>query len=391
MITKFKIVGFKSIESAELELGNVNVFIGANGGGKSNLLEALGIIAAAAFGRVDQESLVRRGCRPGGLFRPMFRDNSPDGETVLETSGGGISYQVSLSSPPPRRPMGWEYKKELWVSAGQDLVNRPHPEEATKGDPQAGLAALKLAQMDIADPAAIFLKTLAGYSIYSPDTPVMRGLIQDPQLREPVGLSGGRLAQAAAEMMSDPNANTKLLAEFRSSFEWFEAFFSVSTSKGPERSAAGQLLVFLDKFCLGSKDHARYFFTADEVNEGALYLLLVAVVCLHPIAPKLFALDNADHGLNPVLAKRLMGTMCRWLLEANRERQVLMTTHNPLVLDGLPLQDDRVRLFIVDRDNSGATRVKRFIVTAEHRTKAAEGWTLSRMWVNGLIGGVPNV
>ena len=68
-----------------------------------------------------------------------------------------------------------------------------------------------------------------------------------------------------------------------------------------------------------------------------------------------------------------------------------MTTQNPLVLDGLPLQDDRVRLFTVDRDNRGTTCVKRFLITDEHKKKAEEGWTLSRMWVNGLIGGVPNV
>jgi hypothetical protein len=69
-----------------------------------------------------------------------------------------------------------------------------------------------------------------------------------------------------------------------------------------------------------------------------------------------------------------------------------MTTQNPLVLDGLPLDDDRVRLFTVDRDNRGATQVKRFQVTDEFRKIAKDkDWPLSRMWVNGLIGGVPNV
>ena len=68
-----------------------------------------------------------------------------------------------------------------------------------------------------------------------------------------------------------------------------------------------------------------------------------------------------------------------------------MNTHNPLVLDGLPLQDDRIRLFTVDRDNRGTTNVRRFVITEKHHKMAAKGWTLSRMWVNKLIGGVPNV
>jgi hypothetical protein len=68
-----------------------------------------------------------------------------------------------------------------------------------------------------------------------------------------------------------------------------------------------------------------------------------------------------------------------------------MTSHNPSVLDGLPLTDDRVRLFTVDRDNSGHTRVKRVIVDSKLQAMAAQGWTLSRLWANGLIGGVPEV
>src|SRR5437773_2303159 len=108
MITKLKIECFKSIESAELELGNINVFIGANGSGKSNLLEALGVLAAAAFGRVDPESLVRRGCRPGGFYRPLFRGSSPDAETSASAGGTDLSYCVGLASPPAERAAGWE-------------------------------------------------------------------------------------------------------------------------------------------------------------------------------------------------------------------------------------------------------------------------------------------
>ncbi|MFN3763867.1 MAG: AAA family ATPase, partial [Anaerolineae bacterium] len=53
MIRKIRIQGFKSILDAELEIGQVNVFIGANGSGKSNLLEAVGVLSAAVEGRVD--------------------------------------------------------------------------------------------------------------------------------------------------------------------------------------------------------------------------------------------------------------------------------------------------------------------------------------------------
>jgi predicted ATPase len=65
MVTKISIESFKSFEKVEVELGLVNVFVGANGSGKSNLLEAVGVLSAAANGRVDDEALMRRGVRPG--------------------------------------------------------------------------------------------------------------------------------------------------------------------------------------------------------------------------------------------------------------------------------------------------------------------------------------
>ncbi|MBI4027359.1 MAG: AAA family ATPase, partial [Verrucomicrobia bacterium] len=59
MIRTLSVERFKSLMKLELELGRINVFIGANGSGKSNLLEAVGVLGAAAFGRVDDETLLR--------------------------------------------------------------------------------------------------------------------------------------------------------------------------------------------------------------------------------------------------------------------------------------------------------------------------------------------
>ena len=74
MIRNLRIERFKSLVRLELELGRINVFVGANGSGKSNLLEAVGILGSAAFGRVDDETLLRRGVRPGvpSLYKTAF-------------------------------------------------------------------------------------------------------------------------------------------------------------------------------------------------------------------------------------------------------------------------------------------------------------------------------
>jgi AAA15 family ATPase/GTPase len=74
MISKIRIGSFKSLEDVEFELGLLNVFIGANGSGKSNLLEAIGVLSAAADGKVNDQTLLQRGVRPGvpKLYKSAF-------------------------------------------------------------------------------------------------------------------------------------------------------------------------------------------------------------------------------------------------------------------------------------------------------------------------------
>src|SRR5208283_626274 len=97
MITRVTVKSFKSLESVEIELGQVNVFMGANGSGKSNLLEAVSVLGAAASGRVDEESLTRRGCRPGIFYRTMFESASATPDTTIEAIGPeGSSYAADL-------------------------------------------------------------------------------------------------------------------------------------------------------------------------------------------------------------------------------------------------------------------------------------------------------
>lgn len=103
LIRTLAIHGFKSLmQEQPIELGRVNCFIGANGVGKSNLLEALGVLGAAANGVVDDESLLRRGVRAG--VPKLYKSSFASGRTPVHI-GIGVSgdkqecYRVSLLNP----------------------------------------------------------------------------------------------------------------------------------------------------------------------------------------------------------------------------------------------------------------------------------------------------
>ena len=398
MLDKLSVRTFKSLDDVTVDLGLVNVFIGANGSGKSNLLEALGILSAAADGKVDDQALLARGVRPGlpALYKSAFPARS--GRRIpphlhFGAHGGQAGYEVSLHNPLKDPAPAWRFKTELWEDDNDRLVERL-PVKASKINPERGLAALKA--VEVSKRAALdLLRLLQSYVIFSPATAVLRGVAPETQPRQPVGLSGGNLPRAILDLLrqrtlDEDDRSRRICQDVLRLVDWANSFGWTSSDRlplSPAASASKDAIRFRDRFM--RKD--RNILSGYDASEGALYALFLAVVSGHEASPALCAVDNADHGLNPRLARSLMEHLCRWYLDSGEPRQILLTTHNPLVLDGLPLQDDRVRLFTVSRTGSGRTSVRRVVVDDRLRERAEQGWSLSRLWVMGHLGGVPDV
>jgi energy-coupling factor transporter ATP-binding protein EcfA2 len=395
MLYCFSATAFKTLQDVHIDLGSINVFVGANGSGKSNILEAVGLLGAAASGRVNDESLMHRGVRPGlpVLYKSSFRGVRGAQHIRLEAKTSKAQYLVSLWNPISEPSPDWKYKHES-LHSGSRLVISRSPRSAGKWNDNAGLAALKAVDLLPDDPAGILLNTLKNYAIYSPDTPTLRGLEPDAQSREPVGLAGGRLPEGWQSMLlGDPRKSAtiemrrKSLSGMLSVVDWLSSVTVVNSSELPIAASIPQPrrgLRFRDKFM----GEGRNVLSGYDASEGVLYLLYYSVLALHPSSPKFFAVDNFDQALNPRTAREFTREFCTWIM-ADESRQVLLTTHNPLVLDGLPLQDDRVRLFAVERSKQGKTSVRRVVMDEVLLSAAQKGTPLSQAWVNGHFGGVP--
>ncbi|MCX7047170.1 MAG: AAA family ATPase [Candidatus Sumerlaeota bacterium] len=386
MIKTIIVKSFKSLESVEVELGQINVFIGANGSGKSNFLEAVGVLASAASGRVDDESLLRRGVRPGvpKIYKASFRNTRLQPEIRFSAKSQDAKYEVGLFNPIRQPSASWRYHAEKWIGNGKLIFDRSDYSK-DKLNPEQGFAALKIVDLAKNNPAAILLNDLRNYSIYTPNTPILRGLVTDSQPREPVGLSGGGLPEAMKVFWAMRGDNIR---EVYRMIDWAVSFGvapAASAQLSPSVAATKKIIRFKDRY-MNEKNN---IMTGYDASEGALYILFAAILAFHKMTPRFLAIDNFDHGLNPRLVRQLAECLCRWILDREFP-QVLLTSHNPLILDGLPLQDDRVRLFTVDRSDKGRTIIQRVKITDNLIKKAAKGWTLSRLWVLGHLGGVPN-
>ncbi len=401
MIRSVTIEGFKSIASQTIELGRVNCFIGANGVGKSNVLEALGVLGAAANGRVDDESLLRRGVRPGlpRLYKTAFADLEIRPHITLEaTNESGALYRIALLNPLEEGEAAWRFKTEKLSDGKNDVVSQGVRSDKSNLDATAGLAALKVVDLDSGNPGAMLLKVLQSYAIYSPNTPTLRGAIPDMQPRRPVGLAGGGLVEGFDYLQAWwPNARKSDAERFDGVTELMDWVSEVRTVESaltlvPSSVGRGQrVLQFKDRFM---RDKLNTL-SAHDASEGALYVMFAAVLCLSPHSPNLIAVDNLDQALNPRLVTQLTERLIEWLrasddIDSDDRRQLLFTAHNPAVLDGLDIQDEEVRLFAVERTSRGHTCVRRISLTEKTR-ELHEQYPLSRLWMMGHLGAVPNV
>ncbi len=402
MLTSVTIEGFKSIaDEVTVELGRVNVFIGANASGKSAVLEAIGVLGAAAGGRVDDPALSRRGVRPGvpSLYMSAFRSEQP--RTVISLRGDWKSgrhtagYHVDLTNPIDDSERAWKYAAEN-VCRDDRALEKYSRSRARKlpVDAYTGLAARGIGEVDFKGVPEQLIRALSHYAIFSPTTAVLRGVQSDQQQQDPVGVSGGRLAEAYRETLRYCREENRLddIKSFRQLLDWVEGtgVSSVPPTRqvlSPSVPAPSLTIRFTDRFMAKGRNRVMAY----DASEGALYVLFLGVLALHPKSPRVLAIDNFDQAMHPRLARAAARVLCDNLERAEPARQVLLTTHNPLVLDGLDLRNDSIRLFAVERAESGTTRVNRVMVSPKLIEEAERGMTLSRLWVMGRLGAVPNV
>lgn len=389
-IDKIHVKNFKSLYDTEFEPGNVNVLIGANGSGKSTVLESIGILSAAMTDRVNDNSLQRRGVRlsPPAMNLSRFKTITrakPYAEFGVDWTEDGVKCAYHTDMVPPTSGDTWKYLSEAAAEDGQKVMERDNRTIAPIGD-DIGYFMLS---SDLNDKTCRKMgEHLAGYGVYQPETRILRGNASDPIPVAPVGLSGGRLADAVQDILTqnDGKINFGDLDEedILSLIGWADGFRIVAPKKttlNVNVSSTRQVIECEDRYL---KKNVR--FTGYDASEGALYVLFILTLAMHPDAPSVFSIDNFDHALNPRLAQRLMQIFCGEILK--REKTVFLTTHNPFVLDGLDLSDDRIRLFAVKRNDKGYTTLERIKIS----NKLLEtGMPLSRLWMDGYIGGVPDL
>ncbi len=388
-ITEINVKNFKSLYDVSFQPGKVNVFIGANGSGKSTILEAIGILSAAMTDRVNNNVLQRKGIRlsTSSLYKSKFKTMKREGLTVdmgiQWVDEEKYDYTVHLTTPTDDD--AWKYHSESVNQEGNLLWGRSNRSFALLNH---NIGYFMVTETLNGHRCRKMGQYIEKYGIYQPDTPTLRGIVADTTQVSPIGLNGGRMADALKEILKSTDGDMKLgtlyVEDILDMIDWASGFDITAPKKAnlnPGVPSTRQVIEFKDRFL-----KANATFTGYDASEGALYVLFMLCLAMHPESPSMFAIDSFDHALNPRLAKRLTEIFSQLMLESHRT--VFMTTHNPLVLDGLDLCNDDIRLFAVSRNKDGYAVLNRIQVSKE---LLESGQPLSRLWINGRLGGVPEL
>jgi predicted ATPase len=396
MLRKVIINNYKSILNDSIQLGRFNVFIGVNGCGKTNILEAIATVGAAKADDFNFEGLYSRGVR---IARPNLVKSSFLNTLTIDTIEFDLEFEENEKKHNLKSTLYPENENDVYTKWSDNelyrlnsvkqisrLIERVISEFDKKGEPLirekifeevSGRLHLNLQQFGIERIEEI----LSNYAIFDLNTKSLRGITPADSRKTPLGLNGEGLDLLIANF----NVYEKdYLNKCKFFFDWLEDILSDKNDKyklqglKPGRSTSS--LYFTDKYMQKQNN----IFSAENSNEGVLHVLFYLALFISNKTPEFFAIDNIETALNPRLCQGLIKELVN--LSKERGKQVLITTHNPAILDGLNLLDDEQRLFEVYRNSAGHTKTRRIKFKSDLSDKK---FKLSEMWLKGQLGAVP--
>jgi predicted ATPase len=209
------------------------------------------------------------------------------------------------------------------------------------------------------------------FIIYAPENSALRVFEREGQI-QPLGINGEGLLKLLH--ITTKAKKKTAIRQIKASLELFGWFKDFKIIKG----TADDRIAIIDRFV-----HTAADFDQRSANEGFLFVAFYLALFTSDHTPRFFAVDNVDTSLNPKLCEMLMGRLAK--LAKEHDKQVILTTHNPAILDGLDLHDPEHRLFVVSRGQHGETRVRRF----EKKPSSKTPRRLSDLFVSGALGGLP--
>lgn len=401
MITRITVENFKSYRRAELPLGPLTLLIGTNASGKTNVIEAIRFLSLLADGQgldyvfVDlyrEQAVIR------GDARALARDGS---ETFsvgcrLDDEAVGKWSTLSLSLRPADDGMTL-VSESICTDSGSEalyVVERSTLEGMMQlttwdedGVPEKRRTSLLLDDSPVfttLDSPGIYGALVARASYLVPRR--FRDRLREILFVDPVPASMRGYSFAADHVLAEDAHNLSSTLYHLREQGLSEDVLSFVRDL-PEHVYNGldfhltdrrDVMVRLEE-SFGSRSTLR---DAPVLSDGTLRVLAIAAAVLSVPEGSLVVLEEVDNGIHPSRAGRLLRNIRRVATE--RGLSILLTSHNPALLDTLPdaAVPDVVACY---RDpDEGDSRLVRLAELVEYPELIARG-PLGQLMTKGIL------
>jgi predicted ATPase len=360
-IERLELAGFKSIRHASIDLRPINVLIGANGSGKSNLLSYFAFLGAAL--RDQQENYLQRHGGPAA-FLHLGAQQTPEilADVTIKTPATRFLFHQRFGF---RAPDGLDYTFRSQILAEDPSQSRS---EAAENPVTTG----EFAAIESADPSET-LNLPDRIDVYHfHDTSLTSPLRASAHVEDDKALhgDGGNLPAVLYRIkQTDLDAYRRIVATVRQIAPFFDDF-----SLDPRSLDGTRILLHW------RQHHSEAEFGPEQLSDGTLRAIALVTVLLQPEPglPDLLIFDEPEIGLHPYA----LSVIAALLKRASRHTQVIIATQSPTLLDRFNPED----LIVVDRKGNESS------FSRPDLAKLAawrNDYTLGDAWEHNLLGGDP--
>lgn len=353
---------FKQLDKFHLSSG-LNVLIGGNGSGKSNLISFFRLL----YEMVEQRLGVATG-KAGGADRLLYRGRKETKEIVADLDFGLNGYRFTLEPTSEDR---FIFTRE--IAHFQGVHNGPKNIAMGTGHAESKLREQheKSKPNDVIDYVYSAISNWRVYHFHdTSDTAAMKrpSPAHDHEVLRP---DASNLAAFLAQLKeAEPETLDLITRTIRLVVPTFREFrFARSKANGDEQMM--QLLWM-------ERDH-EYPLHLSQLSDGSLRFICLTTALLQPTPPATILIDEPELGLHPA-AIMLLASLFK---QAATRTQVIASTQSPLLLNQLEPDD----IIIVDREE-GATVLKR--LDSDALSEWLSEFAIGELWQKNLIGGRPS-
>ena len=361
MIRQIIIENYKSIHKATIDLAPINVLIGANGAGKSNLLSFFELLSALYNQRLQRYILAREGIgrllhnglkgsdRIRGVFN--FSNRNAFCLDLIPTDSGGALIST------------WDrFNNRSSSEMDYDTWHLAHWDKDVSGSQIRGNKTWR---------AGYLQEFLGSFMVYH-----FHDTSRTSPMRQACDIEDNRYLRHDALNLpaflyrlqqTEPRAFALIEQMIRSIAPYFKRFSLAPSPLPPSRIS----LVW-------EEQDSDMYLDAHSLSDGTLRFIALTTLLLQPDPPKTIIIDEPELGLHPAAIEKLAALV----RVASHKTQVIIATQSSSFVSCFEPEN----IVVVERKEGSTAFVR---PDKERLASWLEDYSLGELWEKNLIGGKP--